>query len=78
MSKVHHRHERVLPPDDVTRRPPVLHERVARVGDIHRLKALVTVAGEAYLELVQSLEIEGDRSPRPVHLEGQVVEARDA
>jgi hypothetical protein len=31
--------ERMLPADDVTGRPPTLHEGVVRVGDVHGLKS---------------------------------------
>ena len=62
--------ERVAPADDVTGRPPVTHERVLGLGDEHTGEVLLV----RDLELVEPLDVEGDRPLRAVHLEGVVVD----
>ena len=62
-------HERVAPADDVSGRPPVLPERMARLRDEHRLEAARAVAvGAEDLQLVQPLHVECERALRPVDL----------
>src|SRR5919197_3708405 len=70
-------HERVLPADDVAGRPPVRPERMVGLGDQHRAKALRRRARrrslEVDLELVEALEVEGDRALAAVELPAQGV-----
>src|SRR3954463_660501 len=70
-------HERVLPPDDVALRPPVLPERVVGFGDEDGAEALRARpgcrAGEVDLELVEALEIEPQRALGAVDLPGEGV-----
>src|SRR5215207_5341809 len=63
-------HERVLPADHVPLRPPMLPERVVGLGHEHGEEARVALG---VLELVQALEVEGERSLRAVDLPREVV-----
>src|SRR5918992_2669278 len=62
--------EGVLPADDVPVGPPVLPERVVGLGDEHRAEALRPLR---VLQLVEPLEVEGERPLRPVDLPGEGV-----
>src|SRR5205823_7011976 len=54
---------------DVTRRPPVLPERMVRLADEHGLEPACAVAvGAEHLELVQALHVEDERALRPIDL----------
>src|SRR5918999_3303332 len=63
-------HEGVLPPDHVAVRPPVLPERVVGLADEHRAEALGALRE---LQLVEALEVEGERALRAVDLPGEGV-----
>src|SRR5918999_2700217 len=63
-------HEGVLPADHVAVRPPVLPERMVGLGDQHRPEALGALR---VLQLVEALEVEGQRPFRPVDLPGEGV-----
>src|SRR5947209_2603631 len=70
-------HEGVLPPDDVTLRPPPFQEWVVSLGDQHLSEPLSVGArggvDEVDLELIQPLEVERDRALGPVDLEAERV-----
>src|SRR5947208_14870521 len=62
-------YEGVSPPDDVTRRPPEIHERMVRLGHEHRPEAArAALAVETDLQLVHALHVEVERAAGPVDL----------
>src|SRR6267378_8604815 len=62
-------HEGVPPPDDVSRRPPEVHERMVRLRHEHRPEATRAVlTGEKDLQLVHPLHVEVERAVRAVDL----------
>src|SRR4030067_21024 len=69
-------HKRVLPAENVPGRPPVAQEGMLAVGDEHAAESpglLAALLGPVDSELVQPLQVEGDRAGRPVDLEGEMV-----
>ena len=67
--------EAVLVADDVARRPPGRHVRVVRLGDQDPGEALLGAGrpGVVELQLVEPLEVEGERAQRAVDLDPQAV-----
>ena len=65
--------ERVAPAEDVPGRPPVARERM--LGSGHESAGTSAVGDQ---QLVEALEVEGDRAARAVHLERVLVHAPDA
>src|SRR3990172_5692505 len=69
-------HKRVLPAENVPGRPPVAQEGMLTVGDEHAAESpglLAALLGPVDFELVQSLQVEGDRAGGPVDLDGEMV-----